>query len=136
MLGLSARSLSDLAARGIAVKAARGQYVLTETVRNYCRHLRDQAAGRGGDAGATLAAERAREARERADNLALKNAQMRGELVSAAEVEQVWTSILSAVRAALLAVPPRLQSRLPHLTARDTQAIDAEIRDALQEVSE
>jgi phage terminase Nu1 subunit (DNA packaging protein) len=124
----------ELATRGIALKATRGRYHVAKSIRAYCDQLRDAAGGRGGDAGATLAAERGRHAREQADHLALKNAQLRRELVPASDVAQRWIDVCSRVRAGVLAVPSRVHSRLSHLTAADIAVIDAELRLTLTEL--
>ena len=47
-------ALNDLAKRGIVVRGERkGSYDLQASVSSYCKHLREMAAGRGGDAGAS-----------------------------------------------------------------------------------
>ena len=61
----------------------------------------------------------------------LQNAQARSELLPAKAVEAEWAGILRDVRAGMLALPSRLQQRLPHLAAHDVATIDREIRDAL-----
>ncbi|WP_029356242.1 hypothetical protein [Bosea sp. 117] len=129
-LGVSLRAVHDLAARGIIQKVARGAFA-PDSVARYCAHLREQAAGRDGGNSA-IAAERLREARERADRLALANATSRRELVSAAEVERVWVRVLTDLRAAMLAIPGRIAGRM-NLAAVDIAAIDSEIRQALTE---
>ena len=63
-----------------------------------------------------------------------KQRKLAGELVDAAEVETAWSGVLRTVRAGMLAVPSRVQQRLPHLTAHDVTEIDAEVRDALTEI--
>ena len=78
-------------------------------------------------------AEHARLAKERADTQALKNAQLRRELVPAAEVERVWAGEWRMLRSAILAAPSRLRQVLPHLTREDIAAIDAELRTILSE---
>jgi phage terminase Nu1 subunit (DNA packaging protein) len=129
LLGLSERSIRELPARGHAVRAGPGRYDLRASVRTFVVHLRAEAA-RGGDA---LAIERAREAHERADSLALKNAAARRDLVSAVEVERAWSGILRDVRARLLAVPGRVAQQLPTLTRADVAIVEAEVRNALTE---
>ena len=74
------------------------------------------------------AAEHARLAKERADTQALKNAQLRKELLPAEEVERAQASEWRALRASLLALPSRLRQLLPHLSAEDVDMIDAELR--------
>lgn len=135
-LGVSQRTVRELAERNIAVRATRkGTYDLTASVRAYCAHLRDVAAGRGGeDKVAALTSERARLAREQADAAALKNATLRGTMLPAAAVELEWAEILRTVRAGMLAVPSRVQQRAGHLTAAEVAIIDREVRDVLSEL--
>lgn len=135
LLGVDTRSISNFASKGIIVRSGRNQYALMESVRLYCEHLREVAAGRGGDANQALASERARLAREQADREAMKNAELRKELIAASAVEREWADILRTVRSRLLACTSRIKSRLPHLTAHDGQTIDRELRDALSELS-
>lgn len=91
------------------------------------------------------AAERARLAREQADNVALKNAILRRDLVPASEVEKEWSGIIRQARAGVLAVPPRLRQLIPTLspdvawTGALVEAIvnliDTELRKALEEMA-
>jgi len=135
LLGVSERTIRDLSKRGHVSKAKRGRYHLAASVTAYCGHLRGIAAGRGGDEHvATLTTERARLAREQADAAALKNAVIRGTMVAAADVEREWSDVLRTVRAGMLAVPSRVQQRLPHLGNTDVAAIDREVREVLTEV--
>ena len=135
LFGVSKRTISDLALRGIIVRSERG-YALAASVKGYCDHLRTLATGRGGDekAIATATAERARLAKAQAEFVETKNAVARRELVSAAEVENEWSGILRTVRAAMLAVPSRCAQRLPGLNAHDVSEIDREVREVLTEV--
>ena len=134
-LDLSVPAISGLARRGIVVRVGRGKYDLAESVQRYCHHLRGTAAGRGDAASVMgLATERARLAREQADSRALKNRALRGELIEASAVEAEWSNVLRGVRAGMLALPSRVQQRLPHLTAHDATVIDAEVREVLTAV--
>lgn len=63
-------------------------------------------------------------------------AKRESDLVSAAAVTREWATILRDVRAALLAVPARVGGALPHLTATDIAAVEAEIRAALRGLSD
>ncbi len=135
LIGVSPRTVADLTKRGVMVKAGAHGYVLRKSVRGYVDYLRKSLAGRGGETGiATATAERARLAKEQADNLALRNAAMRGTLLDAAAAEREWSDILRMVRAGCLAVPSRAAQRLPHLSAHDLTEIDAEIRVVLTEL--
>jgi phage terminase Nu1 subunit (DNA packaging protein) len=115
-IGVTDRAVRELATRGIVIKLDAGKYDRAASVRAYCNHLREVAAGRGGEeAQLNLSAEKARLAKEQADGQALKNASLRRELVSAAEVEREWSVVLRGVRSQMLGIPSRLQQRLPHL---------------------
>ena len=53
LIGVGKVALNDLAGRGVVVRGTkRGTYKLQASVNGYCQHLREQAAGRGGEAGA------------------------------------------------------------------------------------
>lgn len=84
----------------------------------------------------TVAAERLRLVKEQADHAALKNQIARRELVPAHEVEREWASVFRKVRAGVLSVPSRIRQALPHLTAHDVAAIDAEIRRVLEDLAD
>lgn len=134
MLGVSTRSIADFKKRGI-IKAAGRDFALADSVRSYCKHLRDMATGRGGEpAIASATIERARLANAQADLIETKVRTMRGDLVEASAVEAEWSGVLRTVRAGMLAVPNRCQQRLPNLTAHDVSEIDREVRAALIEV--
>ena len=132
LLGIAGRTVRELASQGLLVKGARGRYDAPASVASYCRHLREIAAGRAGDAQAGLTSERARQAREHADGMAMKNAVARGELVSAAEVRMTWAMILADVRAGILAVP----TRLPELGRVQIERLDGELRRALEALAD
>jgi phage terminase Nu1 subunit (DNA packaging protein) len=131
-LGVSPRSVTELARRGIAVRAGPGRWRLRESVRRYCDDLRQR--GGGVAVAASAAAERGRLAKEQADALALKNARLRGSLLDAEAVEREWTDVLRNVRSGMLAVSSRVGSRLPHLTPADVAEVDAEVRAVLNEL--
>lgn len=136
LLGVSARTIRELAQEGVVVKTGKGRYALAASVRAYCERQRAAAAGRGGESGvATLTAERARLAREQADAAAIKNAALRGDLLPAADVAASWRAILTGVRARMLAVPSRIGARAAHLSRADLEIVDSEIRDALEDAS-
>lgn len=131
VLGVTPRTVTDLARRGLVVRDGR-RYALGPSVARYCAHLRDLATGRGGeDAIGSATAHRVRLAKAQADLAETKNAALLRALVPADEVEAEWSGILRTVRAGLLAVPSRCASRLPNLTAHDVAEIDAEVRAAL-----
>lgn len=137
LLGVSTRTITDLAAREIVIKAERGRYNLEASVTAYCNHLREVAAGRGGEQGVLdLTIERARLAKEQADAQELKNAVTRGELLPASDVEREWSDILARVRSGMLAVTSRIRGRISTIDATQAAIIDTEIREALEALAD
>ncbi|MET4684890.1 hypothetical protein [Brevundimonas faecalis] len=136
-LGITARRISQLVEDGVVKSVGRGRdaFNVADATRTYCAFLSDKARGRLGE-GDPLKEQKIRQASEAADRLAMQNARDRGELVSAAAVEAEWGATLRGVRAAMLAVPARVHSRVPTLTAHDLAELDREIRDALTEIGE
>jgi phage terminase Nu1 subunit (DNA packaging protein) len=49
LLGVSNKTISDLAKRGIIAPAGRGRYALEASVHSYCAYLRAMASARGGE---------------------------------------------------------------------------------------
>ena len=134
-LDVSDRSVRDMADKGIVVRVAVGKYDLQASVVGVMRHQRAIAAGRGGaNQVLDLTEQRARHAMEQADNLSIKNAQLRSELVSAAEIEREWQDMIRTASSAMLAVPSRCADRLG-LERFQTETIDREIREALEALS-
>lgn len=134
LLGVTPSTVSHLATAGHLVKRG-SRYALAESVARYCTYLRSPAAraGRVADAPADpLKAARIRFMEAQTARTELKAAREAGELLDRAAVEAAWRGILADVRAGLLAVPSRVGTRLPTLTAADLAEIAAEIRAALE----
>lgn len=134
-LGISPQAVNKHAREGVIRRNDDGAFDLRASVLAYCRHVREVAAGRGGDEQPNLTAERARLAKVQADSYELKNAVTRGELVEVAEAERAWSDTLRTVRSCMLAIPSRVRQRLGHLTVADVEAIDFEVRNALTEAA-
>ena len=135
LFGVTARTISDLARRGIIARDAKG-FDRDEFVRRYVRHLREAAAGRGQAAGGAAAvSERARLAAAQADAQEMKNRVASGKLLDSDEVQAEWVSILKTVRAALLAAAQRCSGRRPHWDSGDVAAVDDEMRAILIELA-
>jgi phage terminase Nu1 subunit (DNA packaging protein) len=121
--------LGELAQKGIVVRGTkRGSYALQASVSGYCQHLREQAAGRGGESGADV---RARLGAAQADLAAEKVKAMRGETLPTTEVE-AWTSKLRAFRNRILAIPIRVKD----LSARQMENLMQELRACLEELAD
>ena len=135
LFGVTGRTISDLARRGIIARHGKG-FDRDESVRRYVRHLREVAAGRGQAAGgAAVVSERARLAAAQADAQEMKNRVAGGKLLDSDEVHAEWVSILKTVRAALLAGAQRCSGRRPHWDAGDVAAVDDEMRTILIELA-
>lgn len=128
LLGVVPRAITEMARQEHVIRISHGQYDLRKSIKAYCNHLRGRASSE------SLTAERTRQTKEAADHLAFKNAKLNGDLLSAVEVEQEWAGILRDVRAALLAIPTRMQQRVGTLTLADIAAVDHEIRDILNQL--
>jgi terminase small subunit / prophage DNA-packing protein len=138
LIGVSPRSCTDLAKRGIIVRGpGRTGFLLRASLRGYASHLRTLAGGRGGESAiASATAERGRLLKAQADAQEAKNRMAIGSMLDAAEVEKAWGDIVRQSRAAVLAVPARCQQRLPHLTTHDVNEFDLELREAMRALGE
>lgn len=132
LLGVSETRSRDLAAR-VWVKVGRDRYDARASI---AAHVADMGMEAKRSATPELDAEKLRLAREQADKLALANAKARGDLLDAADVAREWASVLRDVRAAVLAAPSRIGSRLPHLSAHDVGEIGRELAAALSDLAE
>ena len=68
--------------------------------------------------------EQARERKERADNLALKNAQLRRELCPVDFVTQALATVGGQVTSALQTIPAEVRKKIPRLTAAEVAIIE------------
>jgi phage terminase Nu1 subunit (DNA packaging protein) len=128
-LGLSGSRARELAST-VFVKAL-GGYDLEASRAAYMASLRRAATGRRGPHKASGSDERLRLARLQGDALEIKNKLASRELISEAEVESTWATIVTETRNAILATPARIQAELPHLTAFDMATIDRHLRESL-----
>lgn len=82
----------------------------------------------------SLATASAREKHFRAKLAELKYRERAGELVEAAVVTAQLVDAITICRTKLLGLPSKAKQRLPHLTLEDLAAIDAIVREALEEL--
>lgn len=136
LLGIRRARLSELVRDGILRRVGPARFQLREAVNSYTADLRSKTSpmgrGRPTSSSPELDVEKLRLAKQQADKVELQNAAARGSLVPALEVEREWAGVLRDVRAAMLAVPSRVGSTLPHLSAHDVAAIENEIKAALE----
>jgi terminase small subunit / prophage DNA-packing protein len=122
--GVTTRQITALATDGVVIKTARATFDLLASTRNYIEKLRKP------DGGAkerlTLA---------QAELAELKLQESRAALLPASAVEREWAGILRDVRAAMLAVPTRVQQHSASISLATIGTIDHEIRCALQQLT-
>jgi phage terminase Nu1 subunit (DNA packaging protein) len=136
LFGVSEEVIHSLARRGVVVKRpGPNNFEFAGSIRGYCTHLREAAAGRGNGTEPTeQSTARARLAKAQADAAELKNAQRRSDRVPAIEVEEEWSGVLRVVRAGIMRLPRRAGDRLG-LTAAQVRGLDDECRACLTEIS-
>lgn len=134
LLGISARTVRELAERGIIPRGERGRYPLA-SVAAYCRHLREQAAGRADADGTDLVAERAKLAAAQRRRVELQIAAEERRLVDAEAVRGRFVGMVTAAKNRLLAVPSKAKSRIPTLTVADVEVLEALVAEALEELA-
>lgn len=134
LFGISSRRVRDLLRDGVIEKTGR-QFDRRDCTRAYTAWLREKAS-RGVAVMDELKAEKIRQARAAADKIELQNQASRGELLPAAEVVSGWAGILRDVRAAMLSIPSRCGAEIQHLSLDDIAVIAAEIKTALEVLSD
>ncbi|RWM29415.1 hypothetical protein [Mesorhizobium sp.] len=137
LLGISVRSVSDWDQKGVFVRAVgRGRFETVASVNGYTAALREQAAGRASATGQSLTDERAltekviRQIKER------ELAKLTGETLTLGEVTESWSMFAQTVRAAVLSIPGKARSTIPHLTAHDADVLKHLCRDILMDLAE
>lgn len=119
LVGITQPAVSELVRR----KILRDGATADEWLLAYVDHLREMAAGRGGESGAELTAERARLAHEQADKIAMQNAVTRGELAPAYVLEEVLSRAGARAARLLETIPGTLRRRLPQLSSDDIAVV-------------
>jgi phage terminase Nu1 subunit (DNA packaging protein) len=132
VLGVTDRSIRSYAAKGLAVRAKRGRYLLGQSVRRVHHHVAEEAAGRSG---AALATERAKLATVQREQIELKNAALRAETLPKADVLDTWTLLLRGVRQLMLAWPGKAAFEIPTLTVADRAVLERIARDDLEDAA-
>lgn len=135
LLACDVSLIDGLVKKNIAVRITRGRYDATETVRNYVKHLREQAAGRVGVTGLDAVAA----------GIALKEAQTRrinqqhdidaGLHLPVESIRSTWGGIMRSVRQFVLGLANAIAFELPHLTVHDRKVILRLCRDGLADAA-
>lgn len=111
---LTPRRIQQLVAEGTIPKADKGKYNLQECSHGYVTFLQNREADNE-DETHDAAVERARLLKAQADKTELEVKAMNGEMVPAEQVEMLWSSLVAAFRARMLALPIRLAHRVMSL---------------------
>ncbi len=137
LLGISIRAVADWDLKGVFTKAqGRGRYETVASVNGYISSLRESAAGRASTTGQTLTDERAQTERVVRQIKERELAKLLGETLTVAEVSESWSLFAGAVKAAVLSIPGKARSSIPHLTAHDGDVLKHMIRDVLMDLAE
>ncbi|MER8553604.1 hypothetical protein NKH37_15685 [Mesorhizobium sp. M1217] len=137
LLGMGGRSVDRWIQRGVFVRAAgRGRFETLASIQAYADDLRSKAAGQASSTGKLLADERAETEQVDREIKKLKLAQIRGEVLTLEEVTESWTAFASTVKAAVLSIPGRLRSELPHMTAHDGETARRIAREVLNDLAD
>ena len=130
------KTIRNLAGKGIVIKAGRGEYLLSQSIRGYVKHLREIAAGRvGSDDRLDPVLENVLLKRSQRRNTDLKNAILEARAIPIDKIEPGWAVVARTVRSAMLAVTGKLALLLPHLSAHDRRVIDETIRQQLTDAA-
>lgn len=137
ILDMAMRNVSDHAAKGSFVPAAKnGMFKTLPSIQTYVRKLREMAAGRAEELRNPLADERLRSAQVERELNEIKLSNLRGEMLSAAEVSENWAAFGGQVKAKLLSVPTKVRARIPHMTAHDQETVKEIIVDILNDLAD
>lgn len=137
LLDLSIRTLTDLAATGILIPAAKnGTFQTGPSVKNYIEKLRKAAANRADEQRNPLNDERMADVRVNRQISELKLAQLRGEMLSLDEVTESWTKFAALIKQAALGIPSKARSQIPHLTAHDAETLKTLMKDMLNDLAD
>lgn len=135
LFDISTRAVTDWDQKGILVRMGRG-YATIPSIHAYIKALRDRATEKQSSTGRSLADERAESERVSRQIDEIKLAKMRGEVMTLDEVSASWSMFAAAVKAAVLSVPGKARSSIPHLTPHDAETLRSLCRDILSELAE
>lgn len=131
LVGVSQQAVSDLVGRGVLIAGD----TAAEWLIAYCDHLREMAAGRGGEDGVNLVRERALLAREQRIRVALQNAEKKGQLAPVAALEQALATAGAKASKILATIKPEIRLHFPQLPASGLAAVDVIVGKALNAVA-
>jgi phage terminase Nu1 subunit (DNA packaging protein) len=132
LVGISQPEVSQLLRKGVLTRGA----TTAQWHREYLDNLRKVAAGWQSQSGML---DRIQEAalldRRKREQIEIKLAESKGDLLPVAAVVEALSFINSAVKSKLLALPNRIRSMNPQMTPRQVDDLDASVREILTELS-
>ncbi len=127
MTGISEARVSQLLDEGVLARGA----TAAEWLIAYCRHLREQAAGRAG----TLAETRAALDNERRIEIAMRNAIKRKEYAPVGAIAEVLAKVGRQAAGILEALTPAIRLRWPDVSSEQLRLVDAEVARARNRIA-
>jgi phage terminase Nu1 subunit (DNA packaging protein) len=136
LLGISSQRVNQLAADGVLLKGARNKFNLVASVKAYIEH-RETAIERSLGGGDSLTSRRAEWLETKNRLSALDLAERERELVSVAELETAWGTLIDTLRTHLLAIPAKLAPRInaAQSPAQAQAIVRREINDTLGRIA-
>lgn len=118
LLGVSDRRVRQLASEGIFKRAAKGRYLLPDSIKTYINMLKMESdiasSGEGNEL--DLEKEKAIHERIKRQQSEIKLALMKGEVHKSEEVEEVMTDMLASFRSKIITLPSKLAPMLTNKT--------------------
>ncbi len=116
VLILTERRVQQLTTEGILKKEGRGKYPLIPNVQAYIKYWQDRAVGSDSGQTTDLHTERTRLTKAQADKTELEAMALRGVLVDAGEVSDLWCDMIGSMRAKLISIPTKTAHELINIS--------------------
>lgn len=133
ILDLTDRRIQQLVTEGVLDKVGRGKYDLVKSVQSYIAYQINTLKARQ-STGSKLD-EETRLLKERADQVAMENDKLRGELIPVDAVKLVWQHLVTAARSRLLAIPSKVKTSHSDMDISIVNAIEREVRECMEDMS-
>ena len=135
-MGISMRTLTDMNARGLLVRAPKtGLYLTVPTLEACWAHYRGVAADRSREMNSPLAIERVKTLTVERQILEITLDKLKSEILTLDEVKEAWSTFASQLKAVMLTVPCKARTRIPHLTAHDQETLRNLVKDMLVDLA-
>lgn len=137
LLGLTKQAVDKLAQSGILESAGvHGLYLTKKSVHNYAERLRMTASGRTEETRNPLTQERMQTEKITRQIKEIELAKMRGEILTLDEVAESWSNLAAAMKSAMLALPGKARTNIPHLTPHDGETLKKLVKDILNDLAD